>query len=1427
MLMVLQSALLVFLGLIYQGNCTETYFTHEYKSIEYLGTQHNYIMYNLQFDSDLYFVENWPCPCVNDSLTPKYFDKVSDANVTILTRNEAVEMTIDAETVFFAFEVTPDDYGKIIKFYLSNHWGEVNGYISRGQIPYPNSYELNKYAKARDSLWICPTETWYGVGWWYVSVSRNEPYNANHFSIRWDTVSVPLCTKQKVEARIDDRILLQNDIGYYGKARYFQYSYFEYQVDEECTDFSFCVKQTTSDFGDIDVYMSTIDKHPDINNHQYASQNNGNDGISVIGLCNISSIYIGIYSWQGDYVPYVITATNSSTFEYRKVHELAPQQFLYTMSYGQATLECPTEDVRCEFYSYQGCLDPYDIWYCCARFGFLPPHEDTELWVVDQPEVTNGNYNSLPFESYPSVEDNVRGKLVLFQYLNSVSLDDGRVLTDSICAIRFNNMIVDSSYKPLSNKIVTTQAVYQCDLNSDKIDSVIQRISQETDIPTLKLLDINLSNLMNSNSIQGCKSLLYNTSITKTQILSWNSYYCDSNYTDPCCSWNLTLWNACHKHNVTVINQKIFAGNSSSVCVNKTINNFADTWNPLVCLSNWKKSINEVSTSFIYSCAVKLFGTFEFLGKYCADNTECPCNLLTGTCDYTTTDYIDCLWEEMNQMVPVALMNYWMLNRTVVKDDLIQRYIKPMCTGPGSLGFRSHYSYLLTLPTCIDDCVRNNVTLECYTPNTEACPVDDICPPGSSTDCYRRFHFYEGNSQICEKDVYCNSESTKCDNHEYVCLDCTSSLLNNGTCIYLPNYNQTTCTYLEVSKGYCTDGISDFNSCGSTTYCDGEQNLVSGCYGQFQADFYGNPLCSGKRADNPWGCFNTSCYRYLEKGTCNQTYACYDNKIFNYMSQDDCLYSGFEWRTLFQWKRGMWVSGITKPLTWTLARYQSIRKIQPTVDYISLYNDINQAVSDIISLKYRQNAECRTSALLETLRVVAGNDTYSSGNILGSEWACRGKETVISDILTVNNVSSFCSVVSVGIVQANLYQKDPSRRLSSQLFTNAAPNSWSVIYDSFLIQGQIVTDGAQITWSDLIAGSIILCLNISVTDHSQLFDTYGLGIVNNYTITVLDISVTHNMCANITSPGVYIGVKYRDTGAIYESLLIQSIIASILYFILLGGVMFQIVNIVLIKPSRYRLKLVFGFVTALFLLMRGVYFILYITGIINENTVSSYVFFEFATYLFLIMNSAIIFIWFEIAYHTKNVHKSSTFSNGMFSIWLLWNLIILLSFIGFIIAYYVVPQAETYACSLLYFQLSESDAVARVSRGYTVFVATVCFIMSVGFVVSGIIFIYQISSISKGSDALNNVTLKTWLTLSVFCICFTVKSILMLAGEFIGLIVPIIVFALLEQISTSVLMYYLRPPVANEVKLLITSPTSSKSSKRKTSLSTTPPGSIN
>jgi len=254
-------------------------------------------------------------------------------------------------------------------------------------------------------------------------------------------------------------------------------------------------------------------------------------------------------------------------------------------------------------------------------------------------------------------------------------------------------------------------------------------------------------------------------------------------------------------------------------------------------------------------------------------------------------------------------------------------------------------------------------------------------------------------------------------------------------------------------------------------------------------------------------------------------------------------------------------------------------------------------------------------------------------------------------------------------------------------------------------------------------------------------------------------------------------------------------------------------NVVLGQPPRWKLKLFFGMIMFLFLLIRAVYFIVYPIGVLEDEPVASYLVFEFPTFLFLVMNSTVIYLWTEILITVRTFSSGGEFRSRILGAWCVWNILVLLCFAAFIIAYYAISDESELACALFFTRKPSSSEVA-VSYAYVVFVAILCFVMAAAFVVSGASVIFPVCSHHiKMTSARKSFIFRTWIVMSVFALCFTTKSILLLIAANSDLIIPVIVFALLEQLPTAVLLVYIQPPVALAVKSKFTMSRSSQKTR--------------
>jgi len=303
------------------------------------------------------------------------------------------------------------------------------------------------------------------------------------------------------------------------------------------------------------------------------------------------------------------------------------------------------------------------------------------------------------------------------------------------------------------------------------------------------------------------------------------------------------------------------------------------------------------------------------------------------------------------------------------------------------------------------------------------------------------------------------------------------------------------------------------------------------------------------------------------------------------------------------------------------------------------------------------------------------------------------------------------------------------------------------------------------------------------------------------------------ICGFVTDPGTYIGIKIRNSEEKFRSLYAQSIVASIIYWLLLAGVCFQMLNVIVGKPPRWKLKLFFGLIMFTFLLIRAVYFIVYPIGVLEDQPVASYLVFEFPTFLFLVMNSTVIYLWTEILITVRTFSSGGEFRTRILGSWVAWNFLVLLSFTAFIIAYYTIANHDVLSCAL-FFSLKPSSSEVAVSYAYVIFVAILCFIMAAAFVVSGASVIFPVCSHHvQMTSARKSFILRTWIVMSIFALCFVTKSILLLIAANSDLIIPVIVFSLLEQIPTAVLLIYIQPPVALAVKSKFTMSRSSQKTR--------------
>jgi len=151
---------------------------------------------------------------------------------------------------------------------------------------------------------------------------------------------------------------------------------------------------------------------------------------------------------------------------------------------------------------------------------------------------------------------------------------------------------------------------------------------------------------------------------------------------------------------------------------------------------------------------------------------------------------------------------------------------------------------------------------------------------------------------------------------------------------------------------------------------------------------------------------------------------------------------------------------------------------------------------------------------------------------------------------------------------------------------------------------------------------------------------------------------------------------------------------------------------------------------------------------------------------------------------------------------MLWNFLILMCFIAFIIAYYNVDDSITaLPCDEIVTNSNSKKKVA-ISLAYVIFVTFLSILLAFTLIAVGTGFLYLHWGKRKASPKLMKVMQKMFLLVLMFPLFFVTKSILLVIAGSTDFILPLIVFGVLEQCCTAVLLYYIQPKTADNLRVL-------------------------
>lgn len=660
--------------------------TYQVKDTELLGIQYKYGMFDIEFDQDIYYPENWACPCQNTPTAQCPTSRIRPAidetgfEITDLTSQYDQWIVMNAtegENQWFKFYLDPAQFPNscpIVRVYVQNIYGDTGLLIANAFIPDARNYQWSKVPWHRDNMWICPIETEWRWGWWYFSTYQRPPTSAfPQFQVRWSTLDVPTCTNTSrvgpTPAVDDNWVSLAEDEPHYGSVN-ISWQYARFYVNSTCTDFSVQVRQADlTQLGDLDIYMSRFDPIPTLDTtYEWASQIDGIDEITVYGICSPDGtvpwpIYIGWYSWLGDSCDFILVASTKNMGVRKLLSDDQPQQ-ITRHSMGGFLMDCGNEETFLNFFpSFDECNDPISEFSCSSPMCMTAPTLNPYPMLIHNKAIPSMDYlATLPWPRYVTNSENVRRKMVVTLLLSTSSYPDlYRTYVQqsdiSQCVLKWNNIYTNEDGEPLVGTVTFTKKELTCDASALAAQEAIfkqsiSNMANTTNLEALQIQEFYLQNLLFSDVVHGCTDLLgdyVSRSIEENYTVSGQKS-CSKIYksvayeADPCCTDYQAYYACCQgKDRVysiflpeeTITNvTHVEATCSSITCSSRTLTSYARTLsdqNPLTgntCLEAFKSSASpqviEDQTAFIRTCRRTLLGDdISLAGISCETDTDC------------------------------------------------------------------------------------------------------------------------------------------------------------------------------------------------------------------------------------------------------------------------------------------------------------------------------------------------------------------------------------------------------------------------------------------------------------------------------------------------------------------------------------------------------------------------------------------------------------------------------------------------------------------------------------------------------------------------------------------------------------------------------------------------------------------------------------
>jgi hypothetical protein len=788
--------------------------TYEIKTAVIAGTEYKSAIFNIDFDQNVYLLENFPCPCGSCSSTNLPAVNETGYDISALTLNAWAEDELIGTGSIKYYKFTIDSTQACHNIYVETEslTGFIAVYVSSSRVPVTDDYDWYRPVSGRRHLPICNAHSAFGVGTYYVGVRANNFFNVyNRYKVRVVTQSTGTCPTARTMPSIPDDYpesfqWLQDGVPVNQFAQPDVYHYYGYNVETECTRFAVSAHKNTSLVGDVDLYVSTLNhdigfrRNLDFRN-DWLSNLDGEDSITFYRCSETVpwTIFMAVTAYDLETGYDIVATTQDSTFMYTDISSMqlnSPQNHLartFRLECSDPNVAANVERFYCEFPAYDRCLTDAGFYCCYPMYPLAAIETPNPYWPWN---AANSRIRSVAQLSWDDENYEISWipNRISFALLMSTRFEDDyfRFVQSedlSSCKVVWLGQIVSQEGEAISTDTAFVAKDLQCTAAIDDLvhesTGIIEEMSTSTDYLDLTKSHFKINFEYLKEDWGGCNNFVFNFGESETQTLivpdvractlfpnttAWNE--------DPCCNAELQFEQCCAAQNLALTSTVMTASPKADAiqaqcvtpgCTKKQVQNLASLQrrvNDLEtgCTANFIQEADpalvESLSSFVRDCQVKIWGE-QLESVKCSSDRECysnVCNKTFGVCEQGIEETLSCLADNVTPVVGRFLFNQWGILANVTKDLLVEQLrtrfvIADQCTGPTSIKFRDNFWWSRDEATCTDDCLTNGLETHCL---DTLCPILPICDYQQLGLCYRNWYFTQGNVANCLTDKKCN-----------------------------------------------------------------------------------------------------------------------------------------------------------------------------------------------------------------------------------------------------------------------------------------------------------------------------------------------------------------------------------------------------------------------------------------------------------------------------------------------------------------------------------------------------------------------------------------------------------------------------------------------------------------------------------------------